>query len=113
MSYDSEFQKMMVADRSRRSRTNGFQGCKNLGKGCDFDGFYLATYSPEGLCSKCELKEFPFRYQGCAFCGEAIRYSIFCWGCERGVAKGDFLNGHSTSFIIKIEIARVQQVAMK
>lgn len=82
--YDSELQKMICASRCRDSRTGGFQGCANLGKGCDFAGFYLCRYSDEGLCSRCELKTFPGRYKGCASCGKAVRHSVFCYGCEKG-----------------------------
>jgi hypothetical protein len=70
MPYDSEFRWVITVDQSWRSRTNGFQGCKNLGRGCDFNGFYLATYSPGGLCGKCELKQFPDIYIGSAPCGK-------------------------------------------
>lgn len=50
---DKEFPKMCAARVAASNREHGFQGCVNLGKGCDFDGFYLATYSPEGECGKC------------------------------------------------------------
>lgn len=82
--YDSEIQKMIYASHCKNSRSSGFQGCANLKKGCNFRGFYLCTYSEEGLCSDCELKTFPNRYKGCASCGKAVRYSIFCHGCENG-----------------------------
>ncbi|VBB18881.1 hypothetical protein YASMINEVIRUS_1413 [Yasminevirus sp. GU-2018] len=88
MSYDSEFEKMVSADRSRRAGKNGFQGCVNYnkpGKNCDFAGFYLASYSEEGLCSKCEIAEHPERYHGCASCGYATQYGLFCWSCRGGV----------------------------
>lgn len=37
------------------AKRHGFEGCSR----CDFGGFYLCTYSKEGLCTKCEIKEFP------------------------------------------------------
>jgi len=35
---------------ARLNKTNGFEGCKNFGHGCNEAGFYLETYSDEGLC---------------------------------------------------------------
>jgi hypothetical protein len=84
---DSEIEKMMVAERSKVSRANGFQGCVNFGNGCNFGGFYLATYSPEGYCSECELKYSPDKFHGCCFCGKAIEYGGACWGCEEGLSE--------------------------
>jgi hypothetical protein len=81
---DSELYKIKVACKSRKKLTNGFQGCTNNGRGCDFDGFYLCTYSPEGLCKDCESKQFPERYHGCCFCRKAIKYSLTCGNCEEG-----------------------------
>ncbi len=69
---DSEYDYMLSARRGARSRTNGFEGCANLGKGCNFDGFYLCRYSREGLCSDCEQTAFLERYTGCIFCGAAL-----------------------------------------
>lgn len=85
-SSDSEIQKMNCADSCRRVGTGGFQGCANLGKGCDFRGFYLYRYSNEGLCDECELKTFPDRYKGCASCGKAVKYTVFCRACQCGLA---------------------------
>lgn len=77
---------MMIAESCKKSATGGFQGCKNYPTTCSFDGFYLAQYSPEGLCNNCELKEFPDRFHGCICCGYAIDYhSHFCFDCKRGI----------------------------
>jgi hypothetical protein len=101
---------MMQAERSKAKRTDGFQGCVNYGNGCDFGGFYLATYSPEGYCSKCELKHSPERYNGCCFCGKAIQFGGACWGCEEGFSNWLFdlfynknENSRSTTSIFAIE----------
>jgi hypothetical protein len=84
---DSEWDKIEFAQKSRHNRTYGFQGCANLNKGCDFNGFYLCTYSPEGLCEDCELKQFPERFYGCCFCRRAIRYGRMCYNCDREFSK--------------------------
>jgi hypothetical protein len=84
---DSELIKMASAIASKNKKSDGFQGCKNYGKSCNFNGFYLAKYSPEGLCSNCELKEFPDRYYGCCFCGKAIDYYNSCWSCRDGFSE--------------------------
>lgn len=80
---DSEYDKMVFARKSAHTKSNGFQGCVNLGRGCDFTGFYLCTYSPEGLCSDCECKTFPSRYTWCVFCGGRLPLSIgpACLSC--------------------------------
>lgn len=65
--YDSEMAKMVFARNSAQRKIHGFQGCKNQ-KVCGFDGFYLAQYSPEGLCSDCEFNRFPDRFVACLFC---------------------------------------------
>ena len=87
MATDSDLRKMDIADACRRRRTDGFQGCKNYGYGCDFGGFYLACYSCEGLCANCELKQFPDRFNGCPFCGYVIRHSTFCWECDHSFSE--------------------------
>lgn len=84
---DSEWDKIEFSLKSRQNRTNGFQGCVNYGKGCDFAGFYLCTYSREGLCTDCEIKEFPDRFYGCCFCRKAINYGRICYHCEREFEK--------------------------
>lgn len=63
----SEFAKMKRAQQSRRKQEDGFQGCVNKAT-CGFGGYYLAEYSPEGLCNDCELQRFPERYVACLFC---------------------------------------------
>lgn len=63
----AEFAKMAFAMRARAKGKYGFEGCKNKAK-CGFNGFYLASYSPEGLCDDCEFKQFPKRYVACLFC---------------------------------------------
>ncbi|KKL83336.1 hypothetical protein LCGC14_1975760, partial [marine sediment metagenome] len=80
---DSECDKMLSARRSAKNKKDGFQGCANLGKGCDFNGFYLCTYSPEGLCTHCEIKQFPERYRGCLFCRRPLKYDC-CLTCGSG-----------------------------
>lgn len=55
------------ANRARSNNTGGFQGCKNK-EVCGFDGFYLARYSPDGLCDNCNFKEHPERFVACLFC---------------------------------------------
>lgn len=69
---DSDYDKRVCARRGALNGTDGFQGCANFGNGCEFDGFYLARYSKEGLCRKCEFKTFPERYHGCMFCRKAM-----------------------------------------
>jgi hypothetical protein len=90
MSSDSELRRMEIAIKYKNARTGGFQGCSNFGNGCDFNGFYLAQYSPEGLCNNCELKQFPNRYRGCLFCGRAIQYGLICHPCQDGFKKWAF-----------------------
>lgn len=63
-------------------KMDGSQGCKNVGISCDFKGYYLCKYSPEGFCLDCEMKMFPDRFSGCGFCGKAIRGSSYCAGCK-------------------------------
>jgi hypothetical protein len=85
--YDSKFKKTEIASRCKQKRTGGFQGCTNLGNGCDFKGFYLCKYSPEGLCTSCELEQFHDRYHGCCSCRKAIKLGSFCEGCEHGIRR--------------------------
>lgn len=82
---DSECAKEEFVEKCKKRSSHGFQGCVNAGKGCNEHGYYLATYSPEGLCHECDLKQFPERYHGCFFC----RYTIYldsgmCTACEKG-----------------------------
>jgi len=85
--YDNELEKITMSRQSRLNRSDGFQGCANLGKGCDFTGFYLCRYSLEGLCDDCEIKQHPERYHGCASCGHAIQYKYLCTGCADGFGR--------------------------
>ena len=100
---DSEIAKEQCALRSGRLRINGYQGCVNYGKqiidtpegpldlgnACNFDGYYLAEYSREGLCSECEQKQFPERYHGCLFCRCPLKNDCgpSCLWCEVGFQK--------------------------
>ena len=84
---DSEEEKMQFVLMSKIARTNGFEGCINYGKECHENGFYLCTYSREGLCDDCELKYFPNRFHGCLGCRRAHRYSWFCHSCSTGLEK--------------------------
>lgn len=83
---DSELYKMAFAVESNKNKINGFEGCINWRK-CKFEGFYLCTYSPEGLCGECEIKEFPDRFYGCLFCREPTQYGQCCLDCESGFEK--------------------------
>lgn len=82
-----EIYKIVWAEKAKVEKTDGFQGCSNLGNGCNFTGFYLARYSPEGLCTNCELEKFPERFKGCCFCGKVIHHGAACWGCKEGVSE--------------------------
>jgi hypothetical protein len=85
--YDSELSTIKCARDSSRKGIRGFQGCANQKK-CGFDGFYLAQYSPEGLCNDCEFEQYPERFVACAFCRApqkkltAGKLSIFYDGCD-------------------------------
>ncbi len=89
---DSEFGRMSFALQKKREGTAGFQGCKNIAQ-CGFDGFYLCTYSPEGLCSDCEFEQFPERFVACLFCRRpsskiSESYSSFsCLTCSSMIQK--------------------------
>lgn len=65
----------------KRSRSGGFEGCSN--EKCDFRGFYLCTYSKEGLCTDCESERFPDRFYGCIFCRKPCKKILgkycCCW----------------------------------
>jgi hypothetical protein len=87
---DSEWNKMRMACLCKINRNCGFEGCANLGKGCDFHGVYLYTYSPEGLCDNCEFKEFPERYHGCCFCRKALKFGLICYNCRKCFQKWAF-----------------------
>ncbi len=69
------------------NRDMGFQGCSNLGKGCDFNGFYLCSYSEEGLCKNCEIDEYPERFHGCIFCRRVHHGGYCCYSCSDGFYK--------------------------
>lgn len=83
--YDSEYVKLCMAAECKTKKTHGFQGCKNYPRDCDFGGFYLATYSDEGLCDDCEFKSYPERWNGCLHCGLAIKFDSICYRCESGL----------------------------
>jgi hypothetical protein len=40
--------------------------------------------SPEGLCLKCEISEYPSRFHGCAFCRRPLRDLFACSTCRIG-----------------------------
>lgn len=66
-----------------RTNSYGFQGCKK----CSFDGVYGYTYSPEGLCQKCEFQQYPNRFTACLFCRRSNpvcnhKKSNNCIGCS-------------------------------
>lgn len=53
-------------DSDKRSKRNGYEGCK----GCEFSGIPNYKYSSEGLCLGCESTKFPERFSGCFLCGK-------------------------------------------
>jgi len=81
---DNEIRKMNYSIDSQRAKKNGFEGCANYPKSCNFSGYYLAEYSKEGLCKECEIKKFPERFQGCVFCLNPQKYTGACFYCEVG-----------------------------
>ena len=87
--FDSELWKDLVAQRCRANSNGGFEGCKNyrLSKGCNYTGHLGATYSTEGLCSACELKEFPDRFTSCIFCNVSMfNFGFYqCSDCRYGI----------------------------
>ena len=103
---------------AKRNNTNGFQGCSNYGKNCDYEGLYgtsycsasaacRATMFPERLCDKCELKQFPKRYHSCYLCRKTIRYSLIYKFCNTGFDEWSFnlfynKNSKSNSYIFVI-----------
>ncbi len=90
--YDSEFETMLCAAQSRNEQANGLQGCINKEK-CDEYGFYLAEYSPEGLCKKCEFNHHPERFIACLLCRKPTKklssnmLSFSCLGCQSDIKK--------------------------
>lgn len=72
MEYDHEYLVEQYAFMSRRNGSNGFQGCINKTR-CGSYGFYLAKYSKEGLCERCESYQFPERFISCPFCRGPMR----------------------------------------
>jgi hypothetical protein len=64
---ENELSKLEIAALSRAQKVNGSQVCKQQ-KECGDSGYYLATYSKEGLCSNCEFKQYPERFVACVFC---------------------------------------------
>lgn len=83
---DSEHKRMTSFVKARDRGTDGFQGCVNLGKGCTFKGYYLASYSSEGLCHCCEVDAYPERFQGCMFCRRPQDYGC-CLTCGSAFSK--------------------------
>lgn len=43
--------------------------------------------SPENLCLKCEISEYPDRFHGCAFCRRPLRNIFACSTCRIGFAE--------------------------
>lgn len=85
MGWEHEFIVMENSLRSKRDRTNGFEGCSN--KDCNFGGFYQYRYSVEGLCTICELEQFPDRFYGCMFCRQPQKYEGACLTCNADFQK--------------------------
>ncbi len=110
---DSDYDKMLWARKSAKGECNGFQGCANLGKGCDFYGFYLCTYSSEGLCDDCEINAFPERYHGCLFCRRPQNFGMCCldsgdaftkWiGKHTNIDEGNNHYGHSAYRLCNVD----------
>lgn len=75
---DSEDYKMLCAERCKKTRTGGFEGCSR----CDYAGFYLCTYSRESYCDKCELECFPERFYPCPYCRKPWSMQMTCIGCS-------------------------------
>jgi len=96
---DKEYDKMYAARTAAANNERGFEGCVNKGKkyGCTFDGFYLAEYSKEGECRKCERKSHPERFHGCLFCRSPDTLKWTCGGCDDGFSEWM----HKTFKIIK------------
>lgn len=91
MDYDSEFEKLKHVERSRQMQKNGFEGCKNKEE-CGMYGCYLTQYSPEGLCTDCEFKQYPKRFVACLFCRRPShtinsRKSFSCFYCISNIEK--------------------------
>jgi|WetSurMetagenome_2_1015567.scaffolds.fasta_scaffold42510_2 hypothetical protein len=76
---DGEMKTMQAAERAKRQRNHGFEGCAN--KACTHACYYLQHYSQEGLCSACELEAFPSRFVGCLFCRAPAKVSYVCGDC--------------------------------
>lgn len=76
---NSELKKELAAQRSWELNTDGFQGCVE----CKH-GFYLATYSKEGLCTSCEFIHFPQRFYPCPCCRRAnsTSHTFLCTSCD-------------------------------
>jgi hypothetical protein len=75
---DSEYYTELSCKNSRENRSDGFQGCSH----CDFGGYYLYQYSPEGLCSECEIKLYPERFYPCPICRRPQKFQAFCITCN-------------------------------
>lgn len=82
----SEFRKLSAACRAKQEKKRGFEGCSD--PDCNFDGYYLCTYSKEGLCSDCEQEQFPDRYIGCLFCRNPCKVKNYvCLTCSAAFDK--------------------------
>ena len=81
-SYSSDCYKAQKAEQCAIDRIHGFEGCSR--DDCDFDGFYLCKYSPEGYCTDCEIKCFPERFHGCLFCRRPQECGLCCLSCRTG-----------------------------
>jgi len=77
---DSDIEKMITAERCKRDRTDGFQGCTR----CKDTGFYLKSYSKEGHCRACELACFPERFYPCVHCRVPHDMQMNCLSCQGG-----------------------------
>jgi hypothetical protein len=82
---DKELGKMAFVERAKREGRHGFEGCAN--EECTEGCHYLQKYSPEGLCSDCELASFPSRFIGCPFCRRPSKLSYVCTDCGTGFSK--------------------------
>lgn len=80
---ERDHSKMVDVFESKKEEKNGFEGCVT----CNFDGFYLCTYSPEGECDECEFKSHPERFIGCLFCRAPSKFYGTCLDCYFGFQK--------------------------
>jgi len=76
--WDDKTEQIEFVKKCELNRTRGFEGCKE----CPFKGFYLCTYSTEGLCNDCEITKFPERYYPCPFCRRPWPHQMMCFHCS-------------------------------